>query len=142
MVLVCGRLAQMVERPLRMREVGGSIPPMSNFFAHISYFNLVAASRLSSPSMDILARQPSTSTRCRPVSVSTRRPRLIAHFHRPFAHCSSVRRDAARNAADPPWTDKEAVVWAARAVTSVWIVPSKRQAVVLARCPDYEKLMP
>jgi hypothetical protein len=29
--VVCGRLAQMVERPLRMREVGGSIPPMSNF---------------------------------------------------------------------------------------------------------------
>ena|SRR5690349_22622802 len=27
---VTGRLAQMVERPLRMREVGGSIPPMSN----------------------------------------------------------------------------------------------------------------
>ena len=29
-----GRLAQMVERPLRMREVGGSIPPMSNSFPH------------------------------------------------------------------------------------------------------------
>jgi hypothetical protein len=29
--VVCGRLAQMVERPLRLREVGGSIPPMSNF---------------------------------------------------------------------------------------------------------------
>jgi len=35
-VVVCGRLAQMVERPLRMREVGGSIPPMSNFL-HIYY---------------------------------------------------------------------------------------------------------
>ena len=35
LVVVYGRLAQMVERPLRMREVGGSIPPMSNFFTFI-----------------------------------------------------------------------------------------------------------
>jgi hypothetical protein len=27
----CGRLAQLVERTLCMREVGGSKPPMSNF---------------------------------------------------------------------------------------------------------------
>ena len=32
-VFVFGRLAQMVERPLRMRELGGSIPPMSTSFA-------------------------------------------------------------------------------------------------------------
>ena len=28
-----GRLAQMVERPLRMREVGGSIPPVSTLYS-------------------------------------------------------------------------------------------------------------
>ena len=32
-----GRLAQMVERPLRMREVGGSIPPMSNSLSFITH---------------------------------------------------------------------------------------------------------
>ena len=32
--LVSGRLAQMVERPLRMREVGGSIPPVSTLYSN------------------------------------------------------------------------------------------------------------
>lgn len=31
-----GRLAQMVERPLRMREVGGSIPPVSNLYSNLA----------------------------------------------------------------------------------------------------------
>ena len=29
-----GRLAQLVERTLSMREVGGSKPPMSTFYSH------------------------------------------------------------------------------------------------------------
>lgn len=33
-----GRLAQMVERPLRMREVGGSIPPVSTLYGHKRLF--------------------------------------------------------------------------------------------------------
>ena len=33
--LLRGGLAQMVERPLRMREVGGSMPPFSTFFSQI-----------------------------------------------------------------------------------------------------------
>ena len=37
--LVCfGRLAQMVERPLRMREAGGSIPPTSTFWSFTCVF--------------------------------------------------------------------------------------------------------
>ena len=37
--LVCfGHLAQMVERPLRMREAGGSIPPMSTFWSFTCVF--------------------------------------------------------------------------------------------------------
>ena len=31
--MISGRLAQMVERPLRMREVGGSIPPVSTLYS-------------------------------------------------------------------------------------------------------------
>ena len=37
---VTGRLAQMVERPLRMREVGGSIPPMSNLLLFLGSTSL------------------------------------------------------------------------------------------------------
>ena len=32
-MMMSGRLAQMVERPLRMREVGGSIPPVSTLYS-------------------------------------------------------------------------------------------------------------
>ena len=35
LITVCGELAQMVERPLRMREVPGSIPGFSSMFCLI-----------------------------------------------------------------------------------------------------------
>ena len=48
-----GRLAQMVERPLRMREVGGSIPPVSTLYSKTT----TALTRLQNDyGIDTLAR--------------------------------------------------------------------------------------
>jgi hypothetical protein len=48
-IVRCGRLAQMVERPLRMREVGGSIPPTSNFYpsSHTTFKSIAFLALLS-----------------------------------------------------------------------------------------------
>ena len=40
-----GRLAEMVERPLRMREVGGSIPPVSTLYSDTTDVSLTALRR-------------------------------------------------------------------------------------------------
>lgn len=79
-----GRLAQMVERPLRMREVGGSIPPMSKPFARTGSLTHTTHSQHHTdthipPTTHTHTRQPMqhTPTHCRNAG-------LVCH---PVAYC-------------------------------------------------------
>lgn len=57
---VTGRLAQMVERPLRMREVGGSIPPMSNLLLLLLLLHFLLSRCHTRPRRETLYTQPTT----------------------------------------------------------------------------------
>ena len=84
-----GRLAQMVERPLRMREVGGSIPPMSTFsFSFLPSFLPVFLSSASSICIDQQTRHNTNAPHAPTLHTRTHRTRSLPHTALHIAHCA------------------------------------------------------